>query len=352
MNLPIPALLTAVSLLSLSAAALAACDAAGDVRQICGVQSPEDLEVLPGGSQILISEMAGEKNLPGKFAVLDVATAVVTEIEPQPADDPDWGDPSCRQRAPAALSPHGIYSSRLADGRLQLLAINHGDAESVHAYVLTNAGGTWQLKWRGCVETAYNFNDLAATPDGFIGAHQYDKDRGEGPGAEKFLFSGRNTGFAVRWSQSLGFRRIPGTEAAFPNGMTVSPDGKTAWMVATAGRTVHKIDLVRNIQVSSADLPVAPDNLSWTADGQLLVTGAIDVQQLVRCANHGQSCPVAFAVARMEPYSLKSRVIFRNDGRLILGASVAVIAQKHIYIGSFTGDHLLQAPAPQWLPAL
>jgi hypothetical protein len=258
----------------------------------------------------------------------------------------DWGDPSCKQRPAAQISPHGIHLSRLPDGRLLLLAINHGATESVHAYDLIEQGGRVRLAWRGCVDTLYNFNDLAATPDGFIGSHQFDKSIGEGPDAEKILFSGGNTGFAVRWSRAAGFRKIPGTEAPFPNGMTVSADGKIAWMAATAGRQIRKIDLMRNVQVASAELPVAPDNLSWTAERQLLVTGAEDVHQLVKCAGMTPPCQVPFAVARVDPYTLESQVIFRHDGALLLGASVAIIAGDNIYLGSFAGDHILKAPAP------
>ena len=318
-------LLLLASLGAIAASAGAACLANGEVRQICGVQSPEDMELLPGGSDILISEMAGEKNQPGKFAVMQLASEALTELKPEGAAANDWGDPACRQRTPDQISPHGFHLSRQSDGRWLLLAVNHGEQESVQAYDVARAGGQWRLQWRGCVDTRFNFNDLAATPDGFIGAHQYDKKMGEGADAEKFLFGGGMTGYAVRWSRAAGFRKIPGTEAAYPNGITVSADGKSAWLAATAGPRILKIDLLRNTRVASARLPLYPDNLSWTADGKLLVTGTLDVHRLVRCADHNRDCPVPFAVARIDPVTLKSSVIFRNDGQLLLGASVAII---------------------------
>ena len=323
-----------------------ACEARGDLKQICGVQSPEDLEVLPESHDILISEMAGAHGEPGRFAYLDARNDRLHEVVRERSAVPDWGDPACQERSPEQLSPHGIHLSPLPDGRWLLLAINHGDRESVQAFDVTARGDEIRFAWRGCVDTDYNFNDVAATPDGFIATHQFDKARGEGSHAEQFLFGGANTGFAVRWRRSGGFEKVPGTDAAFPNGISVSSDGKTAWMAATTGREVRKIDLIRNAVVQAARLPLAPDNLSWSAGGDLLVTGALDVHQLVSCANHEQRCPVPFAVARIDPSTLRSHIIFRNDGRLLLGASVAVIADNHIYIGSFSGDHLLQAPAP------
>jgi sugar lactone lactonase YvrE len=338
--------LALLAFLSGYSGATAGCDRAGAVRQICGLQSPEDMELLPDGNHMLISETAGPKGEPGSFATLEIASGTVTQIEPESAAIIDWGDHTCRQRTPVQLSPHGIHLSRQPDGRLLLLAINHGDQESVHAYDVRVDRGHVRMIWRGCVNTSFNFNDLAATPDGFIATHQYDKNKNVGPDAERFLFGGGITGFAVRWSSSTGFRKISGTEAAFPNGITVSADGKTAWMVATTGREVRKIDLTRNIRLASAPLPVAPDNLSWTAQGQLLVTGALDVHRLVRCADHGLSCPVPFGVVRIDPQTLENRLIFRNDGRLLLGASVAVITGDRIYVGSFAGDHILEAPAP------
>lgn len=314
--------------------------------RIAGLQSPEDLELLPDGKRILISEMAGEKDQPGQFALLDVTNLQVTVLHPEAPTRSDWGDPGCKQRDAAQISPHGIHLSRTRGGGMLLLAINHGKMESVHAYALLQQGAKVRLMWRGCVETPYNFNDVAATPDGFIGAHQFDKPMGEGSDATKFLFGGSNTGVAVRWSRATGFRKIPGTEAAFPNGITVSKDGTTAWMAATAGRQVRKIDLVRNLQVAAADLPIAPDNLSWTADGQLLVTGPNDVLLLAKCAAMTPPCTVPFSVVRLDPDTLASHAIYQNDGAQLLGASVAIIAGSKMYLGSFAGDHILQVPAP------
>lgn len=312
---------------------------------IFGVQSPEDLEVLPGGAAILISEMADDHGAPGAFAVLDVSRSRVSALQITDDGRRDWGDPRCEQRI-SHLSPHGIHLSRRADGQLLLLTINHAEQESVHAYAVQNAGGAYRLAWRGCVETAYNFNDIAATADGFIATHQYDKPMGEGAGAMERLFGGADTGYAVRWSLSRGFRRIEGSEAAFPNGITVSHDGKVAWMAVTAGRQIRRLDLAQDRQSAASPLPLAPDNLSWTMQGQLLVTGALDLARLVDCAARVPACSVPFAVAVIDPDTLVSRIVYRNDGRQLTGASVAVVSKKRMYIGSFLGNHLLEVAAP------
>ena len=338
------AMLVAACLAGPSGAAREAWVTSGTLTQIRGLQSPEDLELLPDGRHLLISEMAGEHGEPGHFALLDLQGSRLSELVPQAGAASDWGDPACRMRPPAALSPHGIHLSRGADGRMMVLAVNHGDTESVQAYDLAERGGALQLTWRGCVDNPYNFNDVAATADGFIGTHQFDKAQGEGPEGERFLFSGAITGYAVRWSRSTGYRKIFGTEAALPNGITVSRDGRTAWMAVTAGRAVRKIDLDHDAQVAEAALPMAPDNLSWTADGRLLVTGADDVHRLATCATASPHCQAPFAVAEIDPATLNSRVIFRHDGSLLLGASVAIVAAHTLYLGSFAGDHLLRAP--------
>ncbi|HEX4240214.1 MAG TPA: hypothetical protein VHZ53_02305 [Steroidobacteraceae bacterium] len=307
------------------------------------------MELLPGGKRILVSEMAVGEHQPGKFVYLDIDTNLMTEVATERGGSGDWGDPACRQRSPQELSPHGIHLSRTPEGRLLLLAINHGEPESVNAYEVTDGAAGVRLRWRGCVDTSYNFNDIAATADGFVATHMFDKALGTGPQAEKYLFGGGNTGFAVRWSKKAGFVRIVGTEAGFPNGINVSADGRFAWMGATSGREVRKIDLSRNVQIAKAALPVAADNLSWTPAGQLLATGAMDVHTLVECSDHGRSCPVAFAVVRIDPDTLRNRIVFRSDGRLLLGASVALVARGHLYLGSSTGDHLLRALAPPTL---
>jgi len=123
-----------------SAEPVIACEAVGPARPICGFQNPEDLELLPDGRGLLVSEFgAMEGGRPGAIAHLDLASearSVLYRGGDGGTQTPGWGDPAC-PGPPSELSPHGIHLARRPDGALQLLAVNHAGRESVELFEVT-----------------------------------------------------------------------------------------------------------------------------------------------------------------------------------------------------------------------
>jgi hypothetical protein len=369
-------------LLSHGAVALAApppgqCAAEGDLVPICGVHAPEDIEPLPGGKELLLSQLHAELDpsgamrwMPGSLAVLDLrtrATRVLYQLAPRRTTTESWGDASCPGEIGDALSPHGIHLSKRRDGRMQLLVVNHGGRESVEFFEVTGhdshvprggrgrreasgEGELLTLEWRGCaVAPPFSaLNDVVALPQGgFLVTHM---TRNDGPDAMMRGIQagerGENTGHVWRWQPSTGFVVQRGSEGPMPNGIQLDAAGEVAYInmgVSTGG--VRKIELDTGEVLGFASLP-NPDNSSWTEDGHLLVAGLSRGADIAPClqATFAVSCGAKFYVAELDPATLATKVLLEHEGPPMGLATVAVEVGKFLYVGSAAGDRILRVP--------
>lgn len=137
---------------------------------LAGVSAPEDMEPLPGGRALLLSEF----RLPGssrmsRLAVLDTRTGVVTPATLRSAthNAKRWGTPDCLAPDPAPAWG-GISLTRSVRGGWQLLAVNQGSRTSIEAFAVAVRGTDVTLTWQGCAVLPANQhpNDVAGLPDG------------------------------------------------------------------------------------------------------------------------------------------------------------------------------------------
>ena len=72
--------------------AIVECVSTDGVRVVCDLQNPEDLALLPGGGELLVSEFGGmQGEQPGSIAVLHLGTGEVDRLFPGAAA-PDADD--------------------------------------------------------------------------------------------------------------------------------------------------------------------------------------------------------------------------------------------------------------------
>jgi hypothetical protein len=347
--------LTSVALaLAVSSAACAtppqvpACVAQSGYTPICGVAPAEDLELSPDAGFLFLSTTPGlAASHQSRLRIMQLASRTVTDMVIERQATAGWGEPSCEEPQ-GTIGAHGIHLSRRADGRSQLLVVNHNGREAVEFLEPISDGNSWKAIWRGCVESQDGtmLNDVAATPDGgFVVTAMFSfSAMKDDPHLEKLL-DGRATGHLLAWRASEGLRRLPNSQAPAPNGIQVSQDGQSVWFAAWPAGGVWQYDFKQQTVVSKIVLDFLPDNLAWTTDGQLLTAGVPDVQTFRRCfLSHNEFCPSAAVVALIDPLKGSSRELLRAREGVLYGASTALQVGRDVFVGAFAGDRLLLLP--------
>jgi hypothetical protein len=350
-----PALALAASLAALACAKaepVISCDPVGPARPLCGFHNPEDLELLPDGRALLVSEFGSmEGGRAGAIARLDLASEARTLLfeggDPAEAA-PGWGDAACPGPPSREMSPHGIHLGRRPDGALQLLVVNHGGREAVELFEVQQGPQGWDVAWRGCAVAPDDawMNDVVTLPDGgFLVSQMMPRREGLGRLVEyvKAGAFGMKTGRVLSWRPGQGFAPVPGTEATFPNGLALSPDARTLFLNASIGGEVQRIDLASGRHDGAATVP-GPDNSTWAPDGRLLVasfTGSL--LDTLGCGDLPRgACPVEFQIVAIDPRTLATEVLYRNAGAPMGGGTVGLRVGDELFIGSFAGDRILR----------
>ncbi len=323
---------------------------------ICGFNNPEDIELLPDGHTLLISQMGGmDGATPGSLAMFDTGGGIITRL-PQFAEAAaeNWGSPGCTTPPGNAFSPHGIDLITRADGRRELMVVNHGGRESVEFFEVLGESGQWQLAWRGCTlpPRGTYMNDVAALQDGgFLVSHMFPRDAWTVGGINLYMFRGMlglDTGVVLRCARGGECFPVPGSTAPFPNGIQVDAAGSTLYLNAYLPGEVRKISLEDGRLLGTAHIK-GPDNSQWTADGKLLVASqTASLTEMNACFGvRNGACAAAFEIIELDPATMSTRRLLAHKGAPMGAATVAQRVGDALYIGSFAGDRLLRAEPPQ-----
>ena len=343
------------------------CEATETLEPICGFQNPEDLALLPEGDLLLVSQFGSMDGAePGSIALFDWKSRKHWQLFPVPdtgktfpvldtgmprrSPMEGWGTPDCPGEPDKAFAPHGIHLSRRGDGRLQLLVVNHGGREAIEFFEVVRKGSDVELPWRGCAlppPDAY-INSVVATPEGgFLATHMFPKSSGRFSLLKGM--AGFATGYVLEWSPRAGFTQVPGSDAAMPNGIELSPDGKIIYLNVYLGNELRKIRRSDGKTLASLEL-AQPDNVHWNADGSRLLvashTGSF--RDMLACQQQQTgSCPLGFEIVSIDPDDLSRVTLVANEGPPMGAATVAVQVGNDLYLGTFKGDRLARAPLPR-----
>ncbi len=321
-------------------AAINDCQSSAQLDVICGFAKPEDLAALPDTEWLLISELGNGPD-PGHVVAFNPAEQQVVRMQAaNPARAPDSTFPICGA-PPEKLKPRGFHLSRAAD-QDQLLIVNATETVRIERYRVI-PGPVPGLLWEGCVVVPDHLtpNDVAAMPDGgFVISHMYTPPRTRLVTVRLLLRL--DTGYAARWRPQDGWQKVVGTDAAFPNGIETDPAGRV-FVAATYGQHLTAVD--PDGRRRRVGLPIQPDNLTWSPDGRLIAAGHTGTPYFGTrgCAQLGStSCAFPFAVAAIDPATLEVETIYAHSENLIPGASVALVHNNLLYLGTFFGDRISQ----------
>ena len=332
------------------------CTASADARPICGFQNPEDLALLPSGRILVISQMGEmDGSLPGSLVFFDLASEAITPAfggaspETPLATNEGWGDPACPGAPGDKFSPHGLALARRPDGALQLLVVNHGGRESIELFEVSDSGTAPSLAWRGCaISPADSFlNDVAALPDGgFVTTHMFPKKGGLLPMLKGVL--GLSTGWVLEWHAGSGWRKVPGSDGAMPNGIEASPDGDTLYVDMYLNDEVRKISRKTGETLATVEI-ASPDNVLWSPDGSLLVAShSAPLNEMLACGKIERgACPFHFSIVQLDPDTLGSYALYENVGPPMGAGTAALRIGAELVIGSFKGDRIVRVTLPR-----
>ncbi len=314
---------------------LAACTPGDNV--LCDINGPEDIEIIPGSRWLMTTGKHGDARL----VLFDPKTREIKPLlvgKPTPTETENF--PRCGA-PPDQIGTGSFHLSNRDDGTFRLLVNNRGRIER---YSMAVNGDDFTIGWEGCVKTPDELspNDLAALgDDGIVISHTYDRPRTFWTDVQ--LFFGREIGGAFRWTKTDGWSRIPNSQAAFANGMQVDQKTQRIYIASMYNQRIIAINADGSNRQVSEKVPQQNDNLSWTEDGKLIGVGNTSLPiigtRLCRDLN-GPPCTFPFAVIEMDPKTLAFKTIYRMDDETIPGASIAVLKDGTIYLGSTWGDRI------------
>ena len=243
------------------------------------------------------------------------------------------------------FAPHGIDLSR--DGS-SLLVVNHGGREAVEMFRLAGDDAGPALRWHDCVLMPDDamMNDVASLPDGGFVVTQMSSATVSGMFA---LLTGGASGRVHHWRPGGSLAAIPGSEAAAPNGVEASDDGRVIYFAEWGPGNLVRMGLDGSERITTP-LGFNPDNLTWQADDRLLIGGQFTSPiGATTCFDVTEgTCGLASAAAVVDVETLEVERIWTHDPATVAGGiSVALEHGDRIWLGTFGGDRLAWIPGPE-----
>jgi hypothetical protein len=326
------------------------CPAAGKVRFICGIVSPEDLVSIPGTDWVVASGF--ERG--GALHVINARTEHAVQIFPTASPRVRY-DARAYPGCPGPLDPaegkqfsaHGLNVRPGRNGQHTLYVVHHGSRESMEIFAVDASPPVPTFTWTGCVVAPdiAALNAVAPLPDdGFVASSNYR--RGD-PDARARGHAGKNSGEMWEWHAASGWAIVPGSEAPGPNGVEVSADGSVLYVNLWPVRKIMRLSRRRTpVQRDEVSVPFHPDNIRWQTDGTLLSAGhaAPTIQRANECLR--TMCGDASAkVARLDPRTMAVQVVVDYpSNQWFFGATAALQIGREIWIGSVRGDRIARYP--------
>lgn len=313
---------------------------------IRGLNNAEDMVQIGDTKWILTGNLGDKSWEKGGLYLIDSET-----LEWQAADIDFSGSPAEgyeEMADPELFSSHGIAVKQIDANIFEVYAVNHGGRESVEVFDLIVQDDGPEIVWKGSVPTPDGMtgNSVAPLSDGFLVTIPMTKNN---LGTFLDFLAGKPTGTVYKWTVQEGFREIPGARLAGNNGIAVSPDEKWAFINGYSSRSVTRISLAdEQVEPVTAQLSFLPDNIRYSADGSLLVTGQdtniLTVVLLTNGTGIGVS-PSDTAVVTLDPVTMEViEVLNLPKFRAFGGGTTALYVGSDLWVSSFRAQRIMILP--------
>jgi len=314
----------------------AGCDPVGGIRFVCDQSGPEDLVAVPGTPWVIASGMA----MNGGVRLVNTRDLTSTTLFPS-AQAQERHDKKAYAACPGpfdaagktAFKAHGLYLRLASGGTHTLLVVHHGSRESIEFFELDPRPAKPTLTWIGCVVAPdpIGLNSVVGLPDGGFITTNFQARGGDQAAARTRMMNGEPNGELWEWHATSGWQKVPGTEAAGPNGIEMSKDGRTIYMALWGSQSFVRMTKGQ-IPPKKDTIPLGfrIDNLRWAPDGTLIGAG------------QGGTAPnQASIVVKIDPQSLKVTEILRQPyGDVFSFGTGAIQVGNDLWVGNVRGDRI------------
>jgi hypothetical protein len=256
---------------------------------------------------------------------------------------------------------HGLALRRGANGIHTLYVVNHSapassssadvgqpGRESIEVLEVDATGPEPRVTWVGAIVQAPGVwgNAVTPLPDGGIAATNYLDLRD--PNAFDKVFAGEITGNLKEWHPGTGWEDVPGSELCAPNGVEVSPDGRWYFVASWVPRMLVRLSRGKDpIEKETVNVGLLADNVKWSPDGYLLVTGQDGMPAEVFAEVDAKDvCNFPFHVVKIHPQTLATEEIVRVKHDVFGTATTALVIGDELWVGSARSDRIAYfAPA-------
>ena len=331
----------ALSLAGGSEAKAAGCEAIGNVRFICDQLGPEDLAPVPGSDWVFSSGMAAN----GAIRLINLRDKSTAVLFPSAAS----GERQNKKTYASCPGPigsegdkfraHGLYLRPGKSAVHTLYVAHHGSRESIEVFEFDARRKAPTLTWIGCAVAPdpIGLNSVVGLSDGgFITTNFLP--RSTDAAARERMMGGEINGEVWEWHPATGWKKVPGSEAAGPNGLEISKDGKWLYIGGWGSQTFIRLSRGQTpVKRDSVSVGFRLDNLRWAPDGMLLAAG------------QGGAAPSQTSnVVKVNPNTLKIQELIRHPDIDGFGVStVAIQVASELWLGSVRGDRIAIFPLVQ-----
>jgi len=321
-------------------------------RMIWGPVNAEDLAPVPGTDWVITSGMTGPSAPIGRIYAIDARDGSSSEICPYrlgiALDEARFGPQPTLD--PLVFQPHGIDVTTRADGKAELLVVNHGGRESVEYFEIDVAGARPMLRWIGGVELPGTTvgNDVAALPGGGFVVSTTGDAAGRFAMTLEMGMSGVDTGGVMEWSPAGDWREISGSQINTANGVAASADGEWVFVAGFATREIRKLRrLGKDPQAVTIVTEILVDNLTWTSDGALLAAGPHSTTMAEVVEHHFSDNPklaLSSRIIRIDPTTMAVETVVEVAAEDFGSACTGLHVGDEIWVGAARDEGVARYP--------
>jgi len=305
---------------------------AGQCRPIGGMPGPEDITVNPDTGIAYISSTDRRARGAGRLTRGAIYALDLESPDPRPIELTGDFQPE--------LQPHGLSLLRDPDGGASLFVVNHPGADhTVEIFDVRERKLAHRQTIRGDLLRSPN-DVLAVGPRQFYVTNDHRHPAGWKRTASDFL---RLADSDVVFFDGTGFR-VVAEDIAYPNGITMSPDGRTVFVASTTERAILSYERNKATGTLSFrerfDVGTGVDNLEIGSDGA--VWAGAHPQMLAFLKNARDPANLSPSqVLSLDPSTGAFQEQFLSLGDDLSTSSVAAVHGHWMLIGSVFEEHLL-----------